>query len=593
MVLILTPTASAIANRKALPEQASSDKTSRFLEAFPYLMLACFCLLIFWGVKGMLYFEPDDYSQTAYYFAPPFPTNFSEYVRFVCADRGFLHWAYHAIHEVAGHSFDAPVCFFCGLFGASSLYLYYVLRRFTSRPSALIGALLYLCLSSKYRAITAYNAELYIPIVISTIVFLHVMTSRLPRIAQCAIVTPIFWLTLHFYEILIVLVPIFSCAWLAPSLRRKKLPDFGDITCALLPWLVTLFHLSLLSTSKSPIWQRHDHTSLTNLPHDLWTLFCLSLDQNFGSVHWRRISTYPINFFKFDLHADHFLWIPTIAISVCAVLALWIVWSKDRGAAASEAADPNHRVFQKAMTTNFAVFAVGMYLALFSSLVAIGEFTREVPSRLLLLPGLGYGLALATGLQLVRKHWSFRPLFTMALAWCIVESLTFANIIQQHISLFQVDQQITEKIVALKWFNLEQRHKLFISLPYTNKKGTYWLEEEPSYYSCFPLLLWSHYRLPFSNGTYEYAMRNVNSLQATGMYVWLTRELKHSNPSDLCTFYLDDKGDLRPITKVKVVTLRDGKVIPKVEYKTALCNMIGSNSASQMLLIPEPTMPGH
>lgn len=531
----------------------------------------------------MMRVDPDDYYQTAFYATPPLPTNFSEYVLFLQSDRGFLHWAYHAMYSATGNNFDPLVRFFCCLFAASSMYMYYMLTRFTSKPAALAGSLLYLCLASKYWAITIYNAELYIPIVVCAMVFLHVMTSRLPRIAQCAIITPIYWLTLHFYEILIVLVPVFFCAWLGPSFRRRKLPSLSDLVCALVPALVTLFHVSLLATSKLPLWERQSHTSLTRLPHHLWKVFILSLDKNFGAVHWHRISIFPVNFFRFDLPAHHLLWIPLIAVFVSSTVALWIVWSKH-----CETKTDDEVKNQNEKTLNLAVFAAGMYVALFASLVFAGEYNGEIPSRLLLLPGLGFGLSVATGLQLLRKHWSFRPLFTVALAWCMIEALTFANIVQQLISAYQVDREITEKIVALKSFNLNERQKVFISLPFNDRTGTDWLETAPSYYSQYPFLLWSNYHLPLSKDQYQFSIRKVGTVPATGLYLWLTHTLKHCKPSDLCPFYLDDQGKLWPITKVNVVT---GNNVPPAEYMTAFSNMIEPNSGREITLIPEFTPP--
>jgi hypothetical protein len=559
--------------------QPDSKPFRWFVRVFPYLTLASFAALVFWGVSGLMCFDADDYQQITTY--SRLPTNLSEYAGFVKV-RGFLPWAYYAMHKAAGDNLDPLVVLFVFMFAASSIYLFYVLKRFSSSPAALAGSLVYLCLASKYRAIVAYNAQLYIPIVLCAILFLHVLTSKLPRFVQCCIITPIYWLTLHFYEILIVLLPIFSCAWLGPSVRNKALPKLNDLLCIAAPIAVTLLHVTLLGKAEHPLWGRNQNTSTSSLVRDLWNLFTFSLDQNFGSVHWHRICSFPVNFFKYDLHENHLLWLPTIATFVCSAFALWFTW-KQLWSPIMTITESGEKANRDAL--NRAVFVAGLYLALFSSLIAIGEFAKEVPSRLLLLSGLGFGLAVAGGLNMLDKHWSFRPLFAAALAWCVMEALTFGNIVQQFISAYKTDREITAKVVATKSIKLSCSTKVFISLPYLKKMGHYWVETEPQFYRADPVLLWSCYGLQCNPG-YHYAVRDPKSLQPIGMYRWLTSTLKEHRASDLCPFYLDDKGELRPITKLTIIDHQKGT---NTDYLTALNSMLAPEPDTHMNLISEPS----
>src|SRR5580692_4907678 len=99
-----------------------------------------------------------------------------------------MRWTYYTIFKAFHQNLDIPVTLFVVMFAASALFLFHTLRRHISAPAALIGSLLYLCLFAKYRAVTCYNHQLYVPVVFSGIIMLRVLTSKLPRGTQCLII---------------------------------------------------------------------------------------------------------------------------------------------------------------------------------------------------------------------------------------------------------------------------------------------------------------------------------------------------------------------------------------------------------------------
>jgi len=514
-----------------------------FNNVVPLITLCSLSALIFWGVSGILAFELDDYLQTKLYSSGSFPVDIPGYVRFLGNDRGVLHWSYFSLWKLASNNLDLPFCGFVGLYVLSAYALYFVLRRSLSPTPSLIGALLYLSQFAKFRAVIIYNAQIYIAVTSCAILFLYVLTSRLSRRIQAAIVLPLYWLSLHFYEILIVCVPIMTLAWTVPNICKTKKFSWRDFGFGVAPWLITGFHVAVLSLGKALLWQRNpaDSTNIQTLFPNLCGLFGLSLSQLIGPLHLHvGFQSIPL-FFEFDLRHNHHLAVPLVA-SVLSLLAVSIgVWKYGKCA-------------EKPSLKQKAIAVCGLYLALFSSLIIIAEYAHEVPGRILMLPCFGLALAVAALLEMVRKDLHFKIAATVALVWCAAESIAFADIVQQHESAMATENRITSQICSLKPFKVQQGQQLFISYPFQDRKR-YWHESEPRYFQYAPIGLWAAYDLGFDKIGFANKMRSATSLEPLGMNLWLSRQLGSKTGSMLVPFYLDDKDQLKAIT---VISLLDG-----------------------------------
>ncbi len=225
---------------------ASSGFIAFCSSIWPCLLLASFALLIFWHLPGATSYEGDDYLQTKIFPLFKRPTDLDSYMFFI-RGRGFLPWSYKAIYLAVGQNFNTAVYGFVGLYLAVTMGFYLTLRRFLSVPAALGGALIFLCHCAKYHAILAYNAQIYSIVIACGLLILNVMISKLPQFAKAVITTLLYWVSIHFYEILMVVVPIFPVLWLGPSLSKRRMPPLSCIVASLLPIIATPIHICLLN----------------------------------------------------------------------------------------------------------------------------------------------------------------------------------------------------------------------------------------------------------------------------------------------------------------------------------------------------------
>jgi len=531
-------------------------KSSAWGTVLPYIAIACFASLIFWRL-GLVCYESDDVSQTVQY-CQCLPTSFSQYIDFIGSlGRGYLHWIYHFVFELCQCNLDVAVRAFVAIFVVSAFYLFHTLRRMVSLQSALIGSLLYLCLFAKYRAIVVYNAQMFIPLVFSAIVMLRILTGKLSRGLQCLIISPIFWAGIHFYEILMVVVPAFPFFWLGPSIIKRQWPRWQDLCYSAVPAAITAVHIILIAHAREHPWDT-GHKDFSKLPLYLISLLNSSIDKMFGNEHWSRLQANLLNFFTLDVRHDHSLWLPLIAVLVFSLWIIYSVWLQ-----------PKQYVLSERLVT-FSLLWTGLYLCLLAPLITVAEFTDDVPSRLLFLPCLGLALAVAAGLDLIRNMRFYKLCTTAALIWCVLEALAFTAIVQQGITAMEVDRHITSLFTSIGDFRLKSGSHVFISLPFAYRRPVDWFEFKPTYYFVDPEILWVASNLKMQGQTYDYGMRLApslmgvpTSLKPLGMCQWALQTLKQEQSEKLTPFYLDDKDRLRPITTISFVD-KQGRVVKRI-----------------------------
>jgi hypothetical protein len=521
----------------------SSSLKSFFSASWPFLLFASFALLIFWHLPGGTCYEGDDYLQTKIYPLFKLPTNLDSYMTFI-RGRAFLPWAYKVIYLAVGRNFNTAVYAFVAVYLAVAAGFYLTLRRFLSIPAALAGSLILLCHCAKYHAILAYNAQIYSIVIACAILILNVMISKLPRLAQSLIATLLIWVSIHFYEILMVLVPIFPAVWLGPSLIKRRFPSFSNIVASLLPILAAGTHICLLSFAQHPLWARNgDQPSrLLELPQGILNLFLCGSSTIFGAVHWDTLKRCTGNFFKFDVRADHSLWFPLALAMLTTIGTVWLVYRNKLVPPTTE----NRKLI-------VCMFSIGLYLLLLGPLIGLPVSTTEVASRLLYLPVLGLALAVAAAIDLIGNARVYRCAVSLLLVCCLAEAITFADVVQQYIDAAKLDQSLTQQILSLE--RLKPGAHLFMSLPFNNKKIDYWRQGLPAYYCCgTPIRLWEAASLGLDKITYYAVMREPTNLHSNGLYPWLKDALKKYPEGDLYPFYLDDKQKLHVLTKVELVS---------------------------------------
>jgi len=536
---IAAPLCSAPNNNESSKIPAKTLKQS-LLDWSPLLLLATFAALIFWHFPGTTCYEGDDYLQTKIYKLFDLPTNFADYRDFM-RGRSFLAWSYKGLYLACGQNLDTSIATLIGVYLATSAALFAVLRRIVSAPAALIGSLLFLAHSAKYHAILAYNAQMYNVVLLCGILILAIMMSRLSPILKCIFSTALYWLSIHIYEVLMVIVPLFPIVWLTPSLLKKKLPSLNDLLCSLVPLCVTALHVHWLNSAHKPIWTRNgiELSQILQMPGALSSLFLDSTSSVFGIKHWHIVSQSVWKFFRFDLRADHTLLIPLAIAALSTTVA--VIRIQRSNMKASDNVNPAVK----------AVLGVGLYLLLVSGLIALPISSSEVASRLLYLPTLGLALALAAGLDMIKSPPRYRVAASLLLVLCFGESIAFADVVQQNISASRLDKDLTAKIVPLE---IKPGAHMYMSMPFDRRKSEYWREGLPAYYcSAYPIRLWDAANLGLDKITYCAVMRERGKLESNGLHHWLMDATSKWQARTLFPLYYDDNHRLRPITTVRIM----------------------------------------
>jgi hypothetical protein len=538
------------------------------------MLLVSFAILIFWRLPGVTQFDSDDYTNTQLVPNLPLPTTVSAYVEFV-AGRRYLLWLYKSLYLLSQHNLDLLVLSFVGLYIASAILLFACMRRVFSVPAAMIGSSLYLAHGAKWHAVLAYNAQAYILVSIAGIAIFWILTSNWRRGIQCLLCVPIYWASIHVYEVLMVTMPIYPLFWLGPDLLKKRWPRWQDLVYSAVVFAVTALHVFWLSLTPSPLWQRYNpslgtQSWQTTVAH-AQDLLVSGASKLVGADHVGMLGQSCQSFFQFDLRADHSLWIPLIL----ACLATAVLCS--RLLVCQIAPAPGTRL------THATVLIAGLILAFAGPLIALP--LADLPSRIMILPTLGLGFAVAAMADLAPWPAVFRAAVIIVPGLCLAEAVAFSDIVRQLISASEVDKQITQDLVAMKSLHIPKGSRIFMSLPFQEKRLKYWRIEPPVYYNTqFPARLWAAFSLGTKAVTYSSVMRYPKMSQPWGVYTWSKAQLRSAPPSMVYPFYLDECGKMRGVTRVSFLDKR-GKT--ETELLTGLNGQLSKEDSMVVAIGPD------
>jgi len=548
-------------NHSRLVTAQVSPSTARVFDRFAMFLLASFSALIFWRVPGVTQYDSDDYWVTFKLTKLILPHDLESYIAFI-GGRNFNLYYLQNMFELGKHNTDALTLCGIALFAASTAALYFCLKRTLSAPAALVGAALFLAHGVKWHPILTWNAQGYIPVVFTAVLIFAVLTSRTKRGVQCAILAPIYWASLHMYEILLLLVPLFPLFWLGPSIAKKRMPAWQDLAYSCIPIAITAAHVFMLSRAPKPLWHRNlamDPDYFSKIPQHVVQLFANGVSQIAGKEHFGNLIISLRNFFRYDVKTDHSLWF-AFALCIASVIISCTLARKPAVANLAQSTSTNHQPFFR-----WALLLSGLFLAAIGPLLALPCTLEWVPSRLLFLPSLGFAIFVATALELFARPRIYKVSIAIALIACLIEAIAFANITQQMITASDLDKRISSGLKAIEQLHLRPGDQIFISLPHQERRHTYWRIEPPAFYhSPYPSRLWAAYNIGIKGVKYSSVMRFPGMQEPWGLNTWVQGSLQLATAERLYPFYMTDEGEIIPITTVNMTDLsgRFEKAVP-------------------------------
>src|SRR6476659_9123573 len=178
------------------------------------------------------------------------------------------------------------------LFLVSATLWYAVLRHLFHGTAALLGTLFFLGYAGKYETLTWFAAGMYVVMLLCVLMF-GVTRLQITPSLQLLLICSLLWLSLLWYEVLIMILPMFPIIYLGRCVVEKRRPRAGDWALAFVPAIPVLIHILILAGAKSPIWTRSkSDVSYYSLPllEKVALAFRNALNQSFGHEHLDQLA---------------------------------------------------------------------------------------------------------------------------------------------------------------------------------------------------------------------------------------------------------------------------------------------------------------
>jgi hypothetical protein len=399
------------------------------------LIIVLLVIATFIGVGLKLGIEGDD----MFYISPAFRFYYEN------ADRTYL-WtvqlrqvlltSYIFLYNLVGQSEAAMHGIFAGLWIASGLVCYAFLKKRFSSNAALLPSLLVLGYSGKYEVIGWTSAGLHIFVVLLFFAIgLIALSNKLNLLLKMAVITILYWLSLHFYEILLPLIPL-PIIWLAYEVMKgKRRFAWVDALAVSLPIFATVAHIGILASNSKPIWLRSGGGSATDfIAAAPWTL-ANTLDALAGPRHIELLQT-NWEVMRYLTVSQKDLAFGLGSLIIVLLLATLSFCLRDDGDKSST---------RPRQTQYWIVLAI--WLILIAPLVTIPVVMGMpfAPSRLTFLPSVGVAILLAVAID----RFDSRALRVISLTFIAAELLALHTILFQYASAAQYDADLRAKLKNL------------------------------------------------------------------------------------------------------------------------------------------------
>ena len=453
-------------SRKRTAQKAPTAR-KKFVEGAPHsallfilggIVVVLMAMFIFSNTNGDISVGGDDVWTITH--SEPFSWNY-----FRLANRGYVVPFYSFIFDMNGQSTQNTHLFYFCLLVSSGLLFYFLLQKWLGAAPAAIGTIFYLGYIGKYETVTWMAAGGYL--ICANVLFLFVwiaISGRLGPWTKGGLIAGINWLAALFYELLIVVAPLYPLFyWLYSRLRRRPVA-LGAMAATCLPLVMFLGHVTVmyLSTPKdAPLpWQRGSTRAAMGL-NAAAARVLPTLESGFSSGMGRQhfaLLAYEIEGFRKYVPGNTYA---TLAALVgCAGVGV-LLWLGPLGR-------PDNAVV-------IPLSIAGGYLALFSPLIGFTTISGFVPSRLLTLVGVGLALLIAVAASLAIA--SRMPIVrfgvpAVLLAVGVIEAAAMNSILYEHQTSWAYDSHIRNQLLATG-IKPQIGDTIFISLPQHPLDG-YW-----------------------------------------------------------------------------------------------------------------------
>ncbi len=403
--------------------------------------------------------------------------------------RAYLPTSQNILYHWFGDSYAKVEVLYMLLFLLSSTLWYAVLRHLFHPTAALLGALFFLGYAGKYEALTWFAAGMYVVVMLLCILIFGVTRLQIKPWLQLLSICSLLWLSLVWYEVLIMLLPVFPIIYLGRCVVEKRRPRLGDWALAFAPAIPVLIHVLILAGAKNPLWTRaKPDVTYYALPlqEKVALGFRNALNQAFGQEHLNQLAHGVDSFFRHVVPANPGI----LGLFIVAMLGLagMILFGGTKPTAQKP---PSQHLYGIA----------GLYIALFAGMITfvLGPF---VPSRMTFLPSLGLSLLLAylahqalIGSMTRSRRRGFVALRSVAVgaiaALCLAECVTLSSIVKQAETARAFDQAITDQIHEIQP-SIPQGSEVFVTMTVPlNSRNGFWRDVASSYrvWKCFRALM--------------------------------------------------------------------------------------------------------
>ena len=219
------------------------------LETFAHLLvILMFAWLIFFNSRGEFPIQGDCVVaiQPAYSAEARLATSLIGSLR----ARAFLPTTQNILYHSFGDSYAKVLVLFMVLFVSSAILWYAVLRQLFAGVAALLGALFFLSYAGKYETLIWFAAGMYVVVMLLCILIFGVTRLQIKPWIQVLLICTLLWLSLIWYEVLIMILPVFPILYLGRCIAGKRRPRATDWALAFLPAIPVLFHILVLGHCK-------------------------------------------------------------------------------------------------------------------------------------------------------------------------------------------------------------------------------------------------------------------------------------------------------------------------------------------------------